>query len=138
MQGCANNLVLQGLKRRRSCGNGEVSSIVAAVQGLLDLTANAPVYVDTAGSDEAGDQQSIEVDLSIPAIVHVSSDSSAFIFSEDDPSFVDHLLDTDLSGDNFFDSDDDSKVVETRKKKGKDLVGQSYVVEEPLKVDSRK
>jgi hypothetical protein len=81
------------------------------------------------------------VDLSIPANVHVSLDSSAFIFSEDDPSFVDprdHLSDADLTGDNLFDSDDDTEVVEPERKKMKDLARKSHVVEEPLKVGSRK
>jgi hypothetical protein len=56
MQGCANNPTLQGLKRRRSGGDGEVSSIVTTIQGLLDLTTDAIVSIDTAGSDEAGEQ----------------------------------------------------------------------------------
>jgi hypothetical protein len=60
-----------------------------AETGLLNLSGGT-VSVDT---DTAfGDCRDVDVDLSIPAVVPVSSDFSAWVHSEDDPSSVIQLI----------------------------------------------
>jgi hypothetical protein len=50
---------------------------------LLNLVKSVPLDTEVCGTHE------VEVDLSILVIIPLSSDSSAFVFSEDDPTFAD-------------------------------------------------
>jgi hypothetical protein len=83
-----------------------------AVVGLLNLVESVSLDTEVDGTPK------VEVDLSIPAIIPLSSDSSAFVFYEEDPIFanrVDHFRspsDPDFSAHEMSDSDVEAFDVE--------------------------
>jgi hypothetical protein len=99
--------------------------------GFLNLRKDVLMSIDTKEGRSAKSTE-VEVEVSILDVVFVSSDSSAFVYLEDNPSFVDlcdHLpADPDLSSDDMEDSDFDDFDLEPTMKRKKDLVGKVLVM----------
>jgi hypothetical protein len=113
IQGCSNRPDLERKARQRK----RVRELTKKneVEGLPDIAAlglnlsEAAVSVDTDGA-AMQDVADVDVELSIPAVLLVSSESSAYIHSEDDPTF--HDFSTCPYSDSSFDttSDKDSEL----------------------------
>jgi hypothetical protein len=152
VQGCENNPDLRRRHRggrrhsdRRGSAAHGASEDDAAATSLLDLGGSSLASVDaeTASMRNGVSEGETVLELSIPPVLSVSSDSSRYVFSEDDPSFVDPH-DKVPSGSNLDVSSEDSDFDDLdlqleRRKKLKDSMGKRKVVgEEKCAVGSKK
>lgn len=89
------------------CEEGEIAAAVAAL-GSLNLK-NRGVPRDTMPSGRVAimGEGDTEVDLSMPAVIPVSSESSAYVYSEDDPSFKDPADQVRVPSESDLDGSDD-------------------------------
>jgi hypothetical protein len=75
-----------------SCNAKEGSTNMVAACALPNPSSR-PAFIDappTSGSSAAADcEEDTVLELSKPVIINVSSDSSSFVYSEDDPNFKD-------------------------------------------------
>jgi hypothetical protein len=134
-QGCKEN-PRRGVFARTGCEDD------VAAASLLDLTrcSFASVDADTSGLQSAAREGDMELELSIPPVLSVSSNSATYVYSKDDPDFI-HLRDRVRSGSDMDMSDNDRGFgdfdleLERRKNfkdatgKGKFIGGENYPVE---------